>query len=97
MVRVDILNVIANVTFQFFGFIAIQSEKLESDILKLFNKYLTNQQFHIILTNNFTIGSLFNYKDRLNEGLTASAVYKWSCPNYSAAVKSQNTEELCKL
>ena len=58
-----------------------QSEKLKSDILKLFTKYFTNHQFHIILTNNFTICSLFNYKDRLNKGMTASAVYKWSCPN----------------
>ena len=68
----------------FFPYFGKQSERLKSDILKLFNKYFTNHQFHIILTNNFTIGSLFSYKDRLNKGMTASAVYKWSCPNCRA-------------
>ena len=70
--------------FFVFPYFGKQSEKLKSDILKLFNKYFTNHQFHIILTNNFTIGSLFNYKDRLNKGMTASAIYKWSCPNCRA-------------
>ena len=57
---------------------------MKSDLLVLFNKYFTNLQCHIILTNNFTVGSLFNYKDRLKNGMTASAVYKWSCPNCRA-------------
>ena len=60
--------------FFVFPYFGKQSEKLKSDILKLFNKYFMNHQFHIILTNNFTIGSLFNNKDRLNKGMTASAV-----------------------
>ena len=70
--------------FFVFPYFGKQSEKFKSDILKLFHKYFTNHQFHIILTNNFTIGSLFNYKDRLIKGMTASTVYKWSCPNCRA-------------
>ena len=52
---------LANLFFVFLYF-GKQSEKLKSDILKLFNKYFTNHQFHIILTNNLTIGSLFTIK-----------------------------------
>ena len=44
--------------YHIFLYFGKQSEKLKSDILILLNKYFTDHQFHIILTNNFTIGSL---------------------------------------
>ena len=70
--------ILTNSYFVFIYF-SKQSEKLKSEILILLNKYFTNHQFHTILTNNFTIGSLFIYENRLNKGMTARAVYKWSC------------------
>ena len=60
--------------FPYFG---SQSEKLKYDLMSLFNKYFKDHKLQIILTNNSTIGSLFNFKDKLTKGMT---VYKWGCP-----------------
>ena len=51
---------------------------MKHDILSLFNKYFNEHNFNIFLSNNFSISSLFRYKDKLNKGMTAGTVYKWS-------------------
>ena len=48
--------------------------------MSLFRKYFINHQFHVILTNSFTLGHLFRYKDTLQKGMLSAVVYKFSCP-----------------
>ena len=56
-----------------------QSEELKKEVLKLLTKYVPNYSFKFVLVNNFTIGSLFPFKDRLPSHMQASLVYKFSC------------------
>ena len=75
----------------FYGY---QSEKMKNDILSLFNKYFNEHHFNIVLSNNFSISSLFRYKDKLNKGMTAGTVYKWSCPNCRVHYIASSTRNL---
>ena len=56
-----------------------QSDKLKIELRKLLGKFFPNENFRFILTNNFTISSLFHFKDRLPKGMRGSLVYKFSC------------------
>ena len=67
-------------------FLWLSVGKMKNDILSLFNKYFNEHRFNIVLSNNFSIGSLFRYKDKLNKGMTAGTVYKWSFPNCGCGV-----------
>ena len=68
-------------TFPYFG---PNSEKLKQDIIKVVHKYFLNVNVKIILVNKFTIGSFFNFKDRLPLSMLSSAVYKFSCEKCSS-------------
>ena len=59
----------------------ISQKKMKHDILFLLNKYFNEHNFNINLSNNFSISSLFRYKDKLNKGMMAGTVYEWSCLN----------------
>ena len=67
--------------FSNYPFMVISQKKMKHNILSLFNKYFNEHSFNIVLSNNFSISSLFRYKDKLSKGMTADTVYKWSCPN----------------
>ena len=60
----------------YFGY---QSEKLSKELTVLLHKFIPDVQFNIILSNNFRIGSFFNYKDKLPKAMQSSLVYKFSC------------------
>ena len=60
-------------------FFRAQSEKLKTEILDTLAKFYPQLDLKIILSNTFTIGSLFNYKDRLPMTLPSSIIYKYSC------------------
>ena len=45
----------------------------------LIGKYFLNAECKIVLVNKFTVGSFFNYKDKLPTGVRSSLVYKFSC------------------
>ena len=60
------------------------SEKLKQDLLTLLSKYYSKDKFCLILVNNFTIGSVFNYKDKFPLNLLSSLVYKYSCVHYTS-------------
>ena len=64
------------ISLPFFG---AQSEKLKTEILNTLAKFYPQLDLKIILSNTFTIGSLFNYKDRLPMTLRSSIIYKYSC------------------
>jgi hypothetical protein len=63
-------------SFPYFGH---QSERMKIDIQRLLSEYFIGIEFNIILVNKFTIGSFFNYKDRLPLASRSSLVYSFSC------------------
>ena len=63
-------------SFPYFG---SQSEKLKEELRALVETYFLNTECKIVLVNKFTVGSFFNYKDKLPAGMRASLVYKFSC------------------
>ena len=54
------------------------SKKFKQDLLTLLSKYYSKGKFCVILVNNLTIGSFFNYKATLSLHLRSSLVYKCS-------------------
>ena len=77
-----------------YPFMVISQKKMKHDILSLFNKYFNEHNFNIVLSNSFSISSLFRYKDKLNKCMTACAVHKWSCPNYRVHYIGSSTRNL---
>ena len=45
----------------------------------MIEKYFLQAECKIVLVNKFTVGSFFNYKDKLPAGMRASLVCKFSC------------------
>jgi len=64
------------VKLPYFGF---QSEKMKREISRTLSRFYPFVEFRIILTNDFRIGSLFNYKDRLPKTLQSGLIYQFSC------------------
>ena len=56
-----------------------QSEKLKKELESLLIKFFVHIDFHIVLVNKFTVGSLFTFKDILPKCIRSSVVYKFSC------------------
>ena len=65
-----------NFTLPYFG---AQSEKMKFELSILLRKFFSDDDFHIILVNNFKICSFFSFKDKLQLGMRSSRVYKFSC------------------
>ena len=63
-------------TLPYFG---AQSEKMKSELSILLHKFFPYVDFHLILVNNFKIGSFFNFKDKLPLAMRSSLVCKFSC------------------
>ena len=55
------------------------SEKLRSELLILLGRHFSDVRVNEVLVNKFTVGSFFNYKDKLPMRLKSSLVYKFSC------------------
>ena len=70
------------------------SEKLKQDLLTLLPKYYSKDKFCVILVNNLTIGSFFNYKDKLPLHLRSSLVYKYSCVHCTSEYVGMTTRTL---
>ena len=56
-----------------------QSEKLKDEVRKLINGILPQIDLKIVLSNKFSIGSLFPFKERLPMMMQSSVIYKFSC------------------
>ena len=70
------------------------SEKLKNEILLLISKYYAKASFRIILTNKFTIGSFFNYKNKLPLHMCSSLVYKFCCVQCTSEYVGMTTRTL---
>ena len=75
----------------YFGY---QSIKMKSELNNIFTKFLPNFDFKIVLNNNFTISSLFNYKDKLPKGSRSSVVYEFSCAQCASRYVGSTTRAL---
>ena len=51
-------------------------------------------EFQVILVNGFTIGSFFNYKDKLPLRMQSSLVYKCSCVQCTSEYEGMTTRTL---
>ena len=63
-------------TLPYFG---AHSVKIKSELSTLLHEFFPDVDFHIILVNNFKIGSFFNFKDKHPLAMRSSLVYKFSC------------------
>ena len=70
------------------------SEKLAGEVQNLFKKYFSDVSLKVILSNPFTIGSFFRFKDSLPLQLRASLVYQFSCARCASAYVGMTTRNL---
>jgi hypothetical protein len=69
-------------SFPYFG---PASETMSRELKGLFAKYLPDVNLHVLLVNNFRIGSFFRYKDTLPVLMRSSLVYRYSCAQCASA------------
>ena len=55
------------------------SEKLRFELVVLFGRHFCDVRCNVMLVNKFTVGSVFNCKDKPPMHLKSSLVYKFSC------------------
>ena len=70
------------VSLPYFG---LQSEEMKTELRNSLTKFYPHISFHFVMMNKRTIGSLFNYKDKLPKELLSSIVYKFSCAHCNSA------------
>ena len=59
--------------------LACSQRRWRKNLSLLLSKYFYNGQFYIILFNSFSIGSFFNFKDKLPKHMQSSIIYKFCC------------------
>ena len=65
------------ISLPYFG---IKSEKMKNELYKFLSSFFPFANFKIVLTNDYNIGSLFHFKDKFNDLLSARIIYKFQCP-----------------
>lgn len=55
-------------------------EKVKKKIVTLLNGHFNSTHFNTVLVNKFSIGSFFQYMDRVPVYIRSSLVYKFCCP-----------------
>ena len=78
-------------SFPYFG---PASEAMSRELKVLFNRYFPNVNLHIVLVNNFTIGSFFRYKDMLPVHMRSSLVYQYCCAQCASAYVGMTSRNL---
>lgn len=77
----DVPKLIKYVKMPFYGHISYEFRKLTLNILR--NSFPA-VDFRITFTNDFKIGTFFNFKDRVPDPLCSNIVYKFTCPSCQA-------------
>ena len=65
------------ISFPYFGYI---SEKLKNEIHLLVDKRFPHLNLRLAFRNDFSVGSLFRHKERLEPSLCSSLIYEYNCP-----------------
>ena len=76
-------------------FFGRQSEQLRDELLLLLSSFYPSFDFTIVLVNSFTIGRLFNYKDKLPVRMRSSLVYEFSCAHCASKYVGSTIRALC--
>lgn len=69
------------ISLPFYGHL---SYHIRSSLSKSLKDCFPDFSFRFVFTNNYTIGSFFNHKDRLPDLLCSKVVYKFTCPSCNA-------------
>ena len=64
------------ISFPYFGYV---SEKLKNEVHCLVNKRFPQLDLKMVFKNEFSVGSLFRHKERLEPSLCSDIVYKYNC------------------
>ena len=75
-------------------FIGSHSYKLEKQLCSVIHKYFPQINLRVIHVNGNTIGSWFNFKDRLPAPLTSAVVYKYTCGQCSSSYIGETLKQL---
>ena len=75
-------------TLPYFG---SASETMSRELKILFMKYFPNINLHVLLVNNFKIGSFFRYKDVIPAPMRSNLVYEFSCARCASAYVGMTT------
>ena len=74
---------------------------LDDSFRKNFSQHIQNKfgaiKVHLIPVNPLTIGSLFNYKDRLCTYMSSGCVYSYTCPKCNLGTYVGSTRRLLKV
>ena len=57
---------------------------MKGDILDLVSKFYPQIDLKLIFHNNFSVASMFNYKDKVSSELLGNVVYEFECSHCSA-------------
>lgn len=79
--KCDVPKLVKYVRMPFYGKISYEYRKL---VLNILRNSFPAVNFRIIFTNDFRIGSFFNFKDRVPDPLCSNIVYKFTCPSCQA-------------
>ena len=77
----DVKKKVLYCSFVYFG---SQSKKLKIELSSLIAKYFYHLEVKFILSNSYSIGSLFRFKDSLPPEMRSSIIYKYSCEQCSS-------------
>jgi hypothetical protein len=61
------------------------SETMSRELKILIMKYFPNINLHVLLVNNFKVGSFFRYKDVIPARMRSNLVYEFSCVRCACA------------
>ena len=64
------------ISFPYFGYV---SEKLKNEIQWLVGRKFPQLNLKIVLRNEFSVGSLFKHKERLEPSLCSDLIYEYNC------------------
>ena len=81
----EIANVPKLKMYMVLPFFGSQSEKLRKELTSTLSRFYTYVDFNIVLVNNYTIGSLFRFKDRIPVSCQSSVVYQYRCASCDAS------------
>ena len=80
-VKSNVPKLIKYIKMPFYGHISYEFRKL---ILNTLKNSFPAVEFRVTFTNDFKVGSFFNFKDRVPEPLCSNIVYKFTCPSCQA-------------
>ena len=77
--------------FLYFG---VQSDRLKTELLALFEKYFPYIKPNIVLVNDYKVRNIFKYKDRIPKCCMSSVVYKFCCASCGASYVGSTQKSL---